>query len=90
MDNRKEIAEKIITALTNRSGFDDLWYNLDEETQSGISDEIVNILPIHDFSKQSKLLPDFLYEFDGKVFIGQDGDTECTDAWNKWKEDNCM
>jgi len=48
MDNRKETAEKIITALTNRSGFNDLWYNLDEEIQTEITDEIVNILPIHD------------------------------------------
>jgi hypothetical protein len=46
MDNRKETAEKIITALTNRSGFNDLWYNLDEEIQTEITDEIVNILPI--------------------------------------------
>ena len=47
MDNRKETAEKIITALTNRSGFNDLWYNLDEEIQTEITDEVVNILPIH-------------------------------------------
>jgi len=46
MDNRKETAEKIIAALTNRSGFNDLWYNLDEEIQTEITDEIVNILPI--------------------------------------------
>ena len=50
MDNRKETAEKIIAALTNRSGFNDLWYNLDEEIQAEITDEIVNILPIHDVS----------------------------------------
>ena len=48
MDNRKETAEKIITALTNRSGFNDLWYNLDEDIQTEITDEIVNILHIHD------------------------------------------
>ena len=48
MDNRKETAEKIITSLINRSGFNDLWYNLDEEIQTEITDEIVNILPIHD------------------------------------------
>lgn len=50
MDNRKETAEKIITALTNRSGFNDLWYNLDEDIQNEITDEIVNILPIPDVS----------------------------------------
>ena len=50
MDNRKETAEKIITALTNRSGFNDLWYNLDEEIQTEITDEIVNILPINGVS----------------------------------------
>lgn len=56
MDNRKEIAEKIITALTNRSGFNDLWYNLDEEIQTEITDDIVNILPIHNVMR--KIEPD--------------------------------
>ena len=51
MDNRKETAEKIISALTNRSGFNDLWYNLDEDIQTEITDEIVNILPIQIVSK---------------------------------------
>ena len=49
MVNKKEIAEKIITALTNRSGFNELWYNLDKDIQTEITNEIVNILPIHDF-----------------------------------------
>ena len=56
MDNRKETAEKIITALTNRSGFNDLWYNIDEEIQAEITDEIVNILPIHDVVQRSEQL----------------------------------
>jgi hypothetical protein len=59
MDNRKEIAEKIITALTNRSGFNDLWYNLDEEIQTEITDEIVNILPIHNVVGQSEQFKPF-------------------------------
>ncbi|GAG99989.1 unnamed protein product, partial [marine sediment metagenome] len=49
----KQTAEKIITALTNRSGFNDLWYNLDEDIQTEITDEIVNILPIHDVSQRT-------------------------------------
>ncbi len=55
MDNRKEIAEKIITALTNRSGFNDLWYNLDEDIQIEITNELVNILPIQNVRQRSLL-----------------------------------
>jgi len=51
MNNRKEIVEKMINALNNRGGFDDWWYNIDEEIQTEITDELVNILPIQIVSK---------------------------------------
>jgi hypothetical protein len=52
MDNRKEIVEKMINALNDRGGFDDWWYNIDEEIQNEITDELVNILPIQIVSKR--------------------------------------
>lgn len=39
-----EKVEQIINALTDRSGFDDLWRNIDEETQEEIKQEILIII----------------------------------------------
>jgi hypothetical protein len=47
MENRKQLIEKIIDELNSRSGFDDWWYNIDEDTQEEITETLVNILPIH-------------------------------------------
>ena len=47
MDNRKELIEKILDELNGRSGFDDWWCNIDEDTQEEITETLVNILPIH-------------------------------------------
>ena len=33
-------------------------------------------------------LPDFLYEVEGQIRIGYNGDTVVTDQWCKWKEGN--
>ena len=33
--------EKILTILNNHSGFDDWWYNLDEDTQLDIREEML-------------------------------------------------
>ena len=52
MDNRKEIVEKMINALNDRGGFDNWWYNIDEDIQAEITDELVNILPIQIVSKR--------------------------------------
>lgn len=42
----KEKAEDIIKVLTNRNGFNDIWYNLDEGIQHEIIDEIEYILNV--------------------------------------------
>jgi len=73
MDNRKETAEKIIAALTSRSGFNDLWYNLDEDIQTEITDEIVNILPIHDVSNLLTKYIGTVIESEGCDYIPQKG-----------------
>ena len=73
MYNRKETAEKIITALTNRSGFNDIWYNLDEDIQNEITDEIVNILPIHDVSNLLTKYIGTVIESEGCDYIPQKG-----------------
>jgi len=46
MDNRKEIIENILGELNGRSGFDDWWYNIDEDIQEEITEALVNLLPI--------------------------------------------
>ena len=53
MDNRKEIVEKMINALTDRGGFDDWWQNIDEDIQDEIIDKLVDILPIQNVSGSS-------------------------------------
>ena len=45
MDDKKELIEKIINELNGRSGFDDWWYNIDEDTQKEITENLINILP---------------------------------------------
>lgn len=47
MDNRKKIIDSIINELNGRSGFDDWWCNIDEDTQEEIEQTLVNTLPIH-------------------------------------------
>jgi hypothetical protein len=44
MENKKEIVEDLIGELTNRSGFDDWWYSIDEEIQEEIIEELVTVL----------------------------------------------
>jgi len=44
MENRKQIVETIIDALSCRSGFDDWWNNLHEDVQTDLTDILVNIL----------------------------------------------
>ncbi len=56
MDNRKELIEKILDELNGRSGFDDWWCNIDEDTQEEITETLVNILPIHVVVGQSEQL----------------------------------
>lgn len=46
--DRKEIVEKMINALNDRG------YNIDEDTQAEITDELVNILPIHIDNEQEE------------------------------------
>ena len=46
IDNRKELATKMIDTLNGRGGFDDWWGNIDEECKEEIMTELVNILPI--------------------------------------------
>lgn len=71
MKTLEEIANKIIDNLTNRSGFNDLWYNLDEDIQDEIKDEIVNILPIHLVSNSDTLLvAEKLLKYDYNPLIG--------------------
>lgn len=50
MNSRKELIEKIIDELNGRKGFDDWWYDLDEDIQEEITETLVNILPIHSVS----------------------------------------
>lgn len=50
MNSRKELIEKIIGELNGRKGFDDWWYNIDEDIQEEITETLVNILPIHNVS----------------------------------------
>ena len=45
MDDRRDLIEKIINELNGRSGFDDWWYNIDEDTQKEITENLINILP---------------------------------------------
>jgi hypothetical protein len=40
----KEIVNKIIDSLCDRSGFDDWWYNIDAEIQAEIKDELQTII----------------------------------------------
>jgi hypothetical protein len=59
MDNRKEIVEKMINALTDRGGFDDWFRNIGEDIQAEIIEELVNILnnykmsDLFDFTKDN-------------------------------------
>ena len=46
MDNRKKIIDNIINELNGRSGFDDWWCNIDEDTQEEIEQTLVNTLLI--------------------------------------------
>jgi len=46
IDNREELATKMIDVLNSRGGFDDWWSNIDEECKEEIIAELVHILPI--------------------------------------------
>lgn len=41
---KPEVVESIIDLLSNKSGFDDWWYSIDEETQHEIKEELANEL----------------------------------------------
>ena len=70
MDNRKKIIDNIINELNGRSGFDDWWCNIDEDTQEEIEQTLVNTLPIHVVSTRSFNELEMLAE-----------DLECVKMW---------
>lgn len=67
MDNRKKIIDNIINELNGRSGFDDWWCNIDEDTQEEIEQTLVNTLPIQGVSQQRELLENFADWMDKNV-----------------------
>ena len=73
MDNRKEIVENILSELNGRSGFDDWWYNIDEDIQAEITETLVNLLPIH-------VVVGMLPKCEHKNIDRQDGCDECLDC----------
>lgn len=44
MDDLRDLAEMIIDLLCDRRGFDDLWFQIDAETQEDILDELQELL----------------------------------------------
>lgn len=44
MKNEIKIVEEILTELNGRKGFDDWWYNIDEEIQDEIKDDLIEIV----------------------------------------------
>ena len=41
---REDTVNKIISELTNRKGFDDLWYNLDDDIRTEIKESLKSIV----------------------------------------------
>jgi hypothetical protein len=69
--------------------FDEDEMYLIEEIQKALKQG--QLLPIDSVSKRSELLPDFLYEDDGIIKVGVQGDSEVTNEWNDYlkKLGNC-
>lgn len=56
MDDARDLAEMIIDLLCDRQGFDDLWYQIDGETQEEILDELEELLMTYRYIPPSEYL----------------------------------
>ena len=72
IDNREELATKMIDVLNGRGGFDDWWGNIDEECQEEITTKLVNVLPIQPVSGMVWMLQDTMTGMVMGMFKDQD------------------